>query len=80
LQGIDKEQRTAYAQSFVGETVSVLFEERTAVDGRSMLTGYTREYVPVLLETEEDLTNRILDVRAVSVTRRGEIIGRSIRA
>ena len=45
-----------------------------------MLTGYTREYVPVLMETEEDLTNRILDVRAVSVTRRGEIIGRSIRA
>ena len=80
LQGIDKEQRAAYAQSFIGETVSVLFEERTAVDGKSMLTGYTREYVPVLMETEEDLTNRILDVRAVSVTRRGEIIGRSIRA
>ena len=80
LQGIDKEQRAAYAQSFIGETVSVLFEERTAVDGKSMLTGYTREYVPVLMETEEDLTNRILDVRAVSVTRRGEIIGRRIEA
>ena len=66
--------RKAYAESFVGETVSVLFEDRTVIDGKSMLTGYTREYVPVLMETEEDLMNRILDVRAESVTPRGEII------
>lgn len=74
LQSIDKERRVAYAESFVGETVSVLFEDRTVTDGKSMLTGYTREYVPVLMETEEDLMNRILDVRAESVTPRGEII------
>jgi threonylcarbamoyladenosine tRNA methylthiotransferase MtaB len=74
LQSIDKERRVAYAESFVGETVSVLFEDRTVIDGKSMLTGYTREYVPVLMETEEDLMNRILDVRAESVTPRGEII------
>ena len=43
-------------------------------DGKSVLTGYTREYVPVLMETEEDLMSRILDVVAVSVTARGEII------
>ena len=71
---IDRERRAAYAESFIGETVSVLFEDRTTVDGKSMLTGYTREYVPVLMETEEDLMNRILDVRAVSVTSQGEII------
>ena len=74
LLGIDKERRAAYAESFVGETVSVLFEDRTVIDGKSMLTGYTREYVPVLMETEEDLMNMILDVVAVSVTPQGEII------
>ena len=44
------------------------------IDGKSMLTGYTREYVPVLMETEDNLMNRILDVQAVSVTPQGEII------
>ena len=34
LLDIDKEQRVAYAESFVGETVSVLFEERTVVGPR----------------------------------------------
>jgi threonylcarbamoyladenosine tRNA methylthiotransferase MtaB len=74
LLDIDRERRVDYARSFIGETVSVLFEERTMADGKSVLTGYTREYVPVLMETEEDLMNRILDVVAVSVTARGEII------
>ena len=78
LLAIDGERRIAYAESFVGDTVSVLFEDRATVGGKSMLTGYTREYVPVLMETDEDLLNQILDVKGVAVTERGELITEKI--
>lgn len=71
---LDEAARCEFARSFLGDTVSVLFEERTTVSGKSMVTGYTREYVPVLMETDEDVLNQIMDVKAVSVTPRGEII------
>ena len=51
--------RSEYAGSFLGRPSEVLFEDRDA-DGK--WTGYTREYVPVIMEDGEDLTNRILRV------------------
>lgn len=74
LLAIDREERSAYARSFLFEPVSVLFEERVVLDGRKYMKGYTREYVPVLLHTDEDLTNTIREVIPLNVTADGELI------
>ena len=64
------EQR--YLSRWLGETVSVLFEEQR--DGA--WHGYTTRYVPVCVESEENLHNCLLDVHISSVEKgalRGEL-------
>ena len=38
-------------------------EEQVRVDGKIMQVGHTREYMKILLETEEDLQNQIINVK-----------------
>ena len=64
------EQR--YLSRWLGETVSVLFEEQR--DGA--WHGYTTRYVPVCVESEENLHNCLRDVHILSAehgTLRGEL-------
>ena len=64
------EQR--YLSRWLGETVSVLFEEQR--DGA--WHGYTTRYVPVCVESEENLHNCLRDVHISSVEKgalRGEL-------
>lgn len=51
-----------YRSLFVGSTVAVLFEESKEIQGRTYMTGHTREYVKVAVETKENLSNRIMNV------------------
>ena len=44
----------------MGQTVEVLFEEQKEIDGKLYMTGHTKEYVQVALETTEDLSNRMV--------------------
>lgn len=74
LIAIDKTAREAYARGFLNCPVSVLFEERIVHDGEKCMKGYTREYIPVILYTDEDLSNRILEVIPENVTARGELV------
>lgn len=74
LIAIDRIERQAYARQFLGEPVSVLFEERVVSGGCKYMRGYTREYVPVLMRTEEDLSNRVMEITATDVTEAGELI------
>ncbi|MBR0104644.1 MAG: tRNA (N(6)-L-threonylcarbamoyladenosine(37)-C(2))-methylthiotransferase MtaB [Firmicutes bacterium] len=53
--------------SYIGKTLPVLFEERNE-DG--LFSGYTKNYIHVLAESEEDIQNRILDVEITGI--RGE--------
>lgn len=46
-----------FRQHYIGSTQEVLFEEENEIDGRTYFTGYTREYVKVAVESEENLSN-----------------------
>lgn len=54
-----KEEFVGYYQK---KKVSVLFEQEVTVDGIRCYEGFTPEYVKVILPTEEDLENQIMEV------------------
>lgn len=68
---IELEERLSleYRQSFVGKDVSVLFEEKKLIQGRSYQIGHTECYVKVAYETKEDLSNRIKTGRITGMLR-----------
>ncbi len=60
---LGEKKRKAYEQSFAGKTVEVLIEEKAVIDGKTVQTGHTREYMKIALETEEDLSNCIINAQ-----------------
>jgi len=58
----ERKRRTFY-EKFIGQTVSVLFEQKNR-DG--YWSGYTSNYIPVILKTDQDLHNKIRLVRLTS--------------
>ena len=60
---LGEKKRKAYEESFVGKEVEVLVEEPAVIEGRSVQTGHTKEYIKIALEQEEDLRNQIVKVR-----------------
>ena len=64
LLSLEREQSRRFRQHFIGRTVEVLMEEPAVIDGKSYMTGHTKEYVKVALETQENLSNRIITGRA----------------
>ena len=45
---------------YVGKEKTALLEEELVVDGKTYFTGYTKEYVKVAFETEENMTNQFV--------------------
>lgn len=64
LLSLEREQSRRFRQHFIGRTVEVLMEEPAVIDGKSYMTGHTKEYVKVALEAQENLSNRIITGRA----------------
>lgn len=60
LAELGRENKAAFERSWIGKEVSVLLEEAVKVDGRQMFTGYTKEYIRVLVPADQDYTNRIV--------------------
>ena len=60
LISLDEENEALYAKSRAGKISEVLFEEKKEFNGKMMWHGYTREYVSAFMESEEDLTNKII--------------------
>ena len=60
---LDEEKRRRYEERLIGQEVQVLFEESIQMDGVTFQVGHTKEYVKIGLQTEEDLQNRLVDVR-----------------
>lgn len=57
------ERSRLFREYYIGKTSEVLLEEKIEIDGESFLTGYTREYVKVVVKSEdESLLNNIFDV------------------
>ena len=61
LLALEKEMSRAYRESYVNREVEVLLETPTSIEGVSYYTGYTREYIRVAVETNQDLSNTIVD-------------------
>lgn len=72
LKEMDLAHHFAYASSFDGKDVEVLFEEKKDADGRSY-TGHTREALTAVAESGEDLTGLILRCRVTSVEQDGTL-------
>ena len=60
LLALAEENGKAFRKQFVGRDVEVLLEEQKEINGKLYMTGHTKEYVQVALETKENLSNRIV--------------------
>lgn len=62
-----------YRQNAIGSVQEVLFEEETVTEGRRYVTGYTKTYIKVFLEiNEEDASgyiNKIVSIRITGLTK-----------
>ena len=50
---------------FVGKDVEALFEEKLIKNNETFYVGHTKEYVKVLLKSDEDLINNIVKGKIV---------------
>ncbi len=59
---VTKRTQEEFSRAQIGLTESVLFERRKK---NGMLEGYTKNYTPVLLDTDKDLQGKIVDVTII---------------
>lgn len=57
---LSESQSRVFRQKFLGQELSVLLEEQKYIGGKAHMIGHTGEYVKVALQTEEDLSNRMV--------------------
>ena len=69
-----EETKLSYRKGFLGEKLSVLFEEKALIDGDWYYIGYSREYVPVALAAARDVTNCELTVTGVRLLSDGTLL------
>lgn len=63
---LGRKKQEVYEKSFLGKNVEVLVEDRIVIDGKEYQTGYTKEYIKIVLEEEKNLQNCIRTVRIVN--------------
>jgi len=66
LRDLAKKLSRDFISQFLGKTLRVLVEERRD-PATGLLTGYTDNYIRVLLEGEEELKNKLIGVRLTEV-------------
>lgn len=69
---------TEFRKYYIGKTVSVLFEESVTHNGVVYYSGFTKEYVKVLLAGDENLTNIILKVEIEDILDNEYLLGKRI--
>ena len=60
---LGEKKRRAYEESFMGKEVEVLVEEDVEIDGKTVQTGHTKEYMKIALQTNENLKNCVVKVQ-----------------
>ncbi len=60
LMQLEHKMSEEYRRSFIGSEVEVLFEEEKEIDGCIYQTGHTRQYIKVVKQTRENLSNCIV--------------------
>lgn len=58
----EEELGRIYREKEIATVQSVLFEESSVVDGKVCQVGYNERYVRIAVETQEDYSNRFMDV------------------
>ncbi len=64
---LDNKMSSEYREAFVGEELEVLMEEAVEINGKRYFGGYTKEYVRVLKESDEDMSNQIVKGTALEI-------------
>lgn len=64
---LEYELRKDYRNRFLGENKDVLFEQSEIIDGTQYYTGFTKEYVKIAAASEENLANRIIDIKVKEI-------------
>lgn len=64
LMDLDEKLHKEYLEKFIGRCISVLFEERIEINGEEYFVGHTMEYVKAAVKTEDNLENKIIEVKA----------------
>ena len=60
LLSLEKKMSEEFRNYYAGKEKTALLEEELVVDGKTYFTGYTKEYVKVAFETEENMTNQFV--------------------
>ncbi|MBQ6735545.1 MAG: tRNA (N(6)-L-threonylcarbamoyladenosine(37)-C(2))-methylthiotransferase MtaB [Lachnospiraceae bacterium] len=76
LIALGKEKARRYREGFLGENLSVLWEEEETVDGKRMLAGYTERYVRAAVPSgaEGSRPGGISGVMPDSLSKNGEVL------
>jgi threonylcarbamoyladenosine tRNA methylthiotransferase MtaB len=76
LRALGRRKRVAFQERFLGRELAVLVEgKRDKITGK--LTGYSRNYIPVLIDGGDDLVNREV-VLSVTNLQNGRVVGRVV--
>ena len=64
---MEQKQSAAYRKSYLGKSLEALMEEEKVIKGQRYQVGYTKTYVKVALSTQEDLSNQMIEGKAVEL-------------
>ncbi len=60
-----KKMQKEYRKRYIDSTTYVLFEEKEIINEKEYYTGHTKEYVKIMVESDDDITN---EIKRVNVT------------
>ncbi|MGN0156901.1 MAG: tRNA (N(6)-L-threonylcarbamoyladenosine(37)-C(2))-methylthiotransferase MtaB [Lachnospiraceae bacterium] len=58
---LEREQSKEFRKKRIGTKITVLLEEQKMIDGKTYMIGHTPEYIQAAFETEEDLSNQVIE-------------------
>ncbi len=61
---LGEQQSQEFRKHWLGQNLEVLMEEPEKIDGRTYWVGFTKEYVKVAVQSEENLKNQLVTVTA----------------
>lgn len=64
---LEQKQSAVYRESYLGKQVEALMEEEKEIQGKKYQIGYTKTYVKVAVESEEVLSNQLIEGTAVEL-------------
>ncbi|MBR4981266.1 MAG: tRNA (N(6)-L-threonylcarbamoyladenosine(37)-C(2))-methylthiotransferase MtaB [Lachnospiraceae bacterium] len=67
LLDLEQKQSQAYRKAYLGKDVDALMEEEKEIRGKKYQVGYTETYVKVAVETNRDLSNKIVSGKAMKL-------------